>query len=401
MYLFYVLCFILMSFSFPSRYIPEGKITDSFTVPKGLERAVDFWIDVYSRYDVDEILIHDSVHYIVYEVIDVSAINALPYFTEAIKNELIDSRVTSAQNRYRNAFLALSSGATDKDSDPLVANLYNKFQDINDVNKFLNASRPGRIRTQRGHRSNFKEGLHYSGKYIPLMEKIFKEYNLPKELVRLPFVESYFNPQAVSSVNAVGIWQFMKGTGKEYLKVEKGYDERRDPVASTHAAAKLLKKSYRYLYKDWPLAVTSYNHGKFGMKRAVKRTGSGDLVKLIKEYKGRNFGYSTKNFYAQFLAVLYIEGNHKKIFGDSTFAKMRDYRSLITVKPIKVLELARLTGISPEHIKMYNPAISRNLIRNNGFLPKGSRIRIPMERIKTTLSKLNDLDGLKKKIRLI
>ncbi len=350
---------------------------------------------------MDEIIIHDSVHYLVYEVIDVSAINALPYFTDAIKNELIDSRVSSAQNTYRDVLVSLSNDGIDVDSDPLASSIYKKFIDIDEQNKFINASRPGRIRTQRGHRSNFKEGLYYSGKYIPQMEKIFKDYGLPVELVRLPFVESYFNPRAVSGVNAVGIWQFMKGTGREYMKVDNGYDERRDPIVSTHAAAKLLKKSYTYLYNDWPLAVTSYNHGKYGMKRAVQSICSRDLLKLIREYKGRNFGYSTKNFYAQFLATLYIENNHKKIFGDTNFAKMGKYKFLMTVKPVKISELASITGLEPEQIKIYNPAISNELLRKDGFLPRGSRIRIPVERFDTALSKLNDTDASSKKVRFI
>jgi membrane-bound lytic murein transglycosylase D len=397
--LFCLLMFILLNSSFASRYMPDNKVTERFHIPKGLDRAVDFWIDVYSKYDVDEIIIHDSVHYVVYEVIDISAINALPYFTETIKKELIDSRVSSAQQRYRDILVSLNSN--NSENDPLANNIYKKFVNIEEEDKFLNASRPGRIRTQRGHRSNFKEGLHYSGKYIPVMENIFKEYGLPEELVRLPFVESYFNPQAVSSVNAVGIWQFMKGTGREYMKVDHGYDERRDPIVSTHAAAKLLKKSYKYLYNNWPLAVTSYNHGKFGMKRAVNKMNTKDLVKLIKEYKGRNFGYSTKNFYAQFLATLYIEANHKKLFGDTTFARMGEYKFLMTIKPVKISELCFITGLNSEQLKKYNPAISKNLIVKNGVLPKGSRIRIPVDRLNTTLSKLNDKNNHSNKVRLI
>ena len=103
------------------------------------------------------------------------------------------------------------------------------------------------------HREKFEQAIKRSGRYLPLMESIFaREYNLPVELTRLPFVESSFNIRARSKVGASGIWQFMRSTGKLFLKINDGVDERNDPIRATEAAAKLLKMNFGSL-KSWPL----------------------------------------------------------------------------------------------------------------------------------------------------
>ena len=78
-----------------------------------------------------------------------------------------------------------------------------------------------------------------------------------------------------------------------------------DVLKSTRAAAKLLKRNYRLL-KSWPLAVTGYNHGAYGVKRAVKKVGSRDLVDLIENYDKHSWGFASKNFYAELIAMIRI-----------------------------------------------------------------------------------------------
>jgi membrane-bound lytic murein transglycosylase D len=385
-----------------SRYAPNGMVTPVFHIPKGLERAVDFWIDVYSKYETDELVVHDTDNYVIYEVIDVSDINDLPYFTREIKDEIIDSRVVRVQKKYRDALKTLHNNKKNiQDMDLFLVNLNNKFMQLDGENKFLESSRPGRMRVQKGQRSEFKKGLYYSGKYIPAMEKIFKQYNLPAELTRLPFVESYFNPYATSYRQASGIWQFMRGTGMEYLSVRADYDERKDPLISTHAAAKLLKRSYLYLGKNWPLAITAYNHGMFGMKRATKRSGTNDLVKLIKGYKGENFGFATKNFYAEFLAALYLEKNHKSFFDDAIFARTGNYGVVVMVKPIKISQLEILLDVGKEDIRIYNPALSDRVFKDDILISAGARVMVPISRYKRLFSRTETAKDIKDYLRFI
>ncbi len=385
-----------------SKYIPDNIITNDFHVPKGLEKAVDFWIDVYSKYDTNQLIIHDTDNYIVYEVIDISDINALPYFNTEIKEEIINSRVIRVEKKYRDALKMIHNNKQNlQDMDPFVVSVSNKFVGINEDKKFLEASEPGRMRVQKGQKAEFKKGLYYSGKYIPSMEKIFKQYKLPVELARLPFVESYFNPNATSYKKASGIWQFMRGTGKEYLKVRYGYDERKDPVISTHAAAKLLRESYAYLYNNWPLAITAYNHGRFGMKKAVESAKTSDLVMLVKKYKGSNFGFATKNFYAEFLAALYIEKNHKAFFDDVNFAKNGNYGVIATVRVMKISELESLLDVDKDDIRLYNPAITQRVFKEDGEIPEGSRIKIPISRFRRLLSRAETVKDIKDYLRFI
>ena len=89
---------------------------------------------------------------------------------------------------------------------------------------------------------------------------------LPTELAALPHVESSFNTYAYSKVGAAGMWQFMRGTGRRFLRIDAAVDERLDPYRSTEAAASFLEQNYIVL-GSWPLALTAYNHGAGGMKR--------------------------------------------------------------------------------------------------------------------------------------
>ena len=95
---------------------------------------------------------------------------------------------------------------------------------------------------------------------------------MPAALVALPHVESSYNPIARSFVGAAGLWQFTRSTGRRFMQIDHVVDERRDPFLSSVAAASLLQYNYSIL-KSWPLAITGYNHGVAGMRRAVKKFG--------------------------------------------------------------------------------------------------------------------------------
>jgi membrane-bound lytic murein transglycosylase D len=107
-------------------------------------------------------------------------------------------------------------------------------------------------------------------------------------------------------------------TGRRFLRIDALVDERRDPLASTRAAARYLGILHDEL-GSWPLAITSYNHGPVGISRAVDEVGSRDIATIIRSYDGDAFGFASRNFYAEFLAALDVEGDHKTYFGDLSF----------------------------------------------------------------------------------
>ena len=170
-----------------------------------------------------------------------------------------------------------------------------------------------RVKAQRGIKERTAAGIKRSGRYIAQIQQIFRERGLPPELTYLPIVESSYDIGARSSVGAVGVWQFMPRTGREYMRVGAGIDERRDPLESSRAAASYLKQAYDYL-GSWPLAITSYNFGQAGMARAVAEVGSDNLVDLIQQYNHPYWGFPPKQFYAEFLAAVEIGSNPSEYF---------------------------------------------------------------------------------------
>jgi membrane-bound lytic murein transglycosylase D len=137
--------------------------------------------------------------------------------------------------------------------------------------------------TERG-RKILLAGLRRSGRYRPLIERIFAEEGVPEELIYLAQAESGFLPRALSKKKAVGMWQFIAGTGDQYaLAHNAAFDDRFDPEKATRAAAKFLKDLHTR-YGDWYLAMAAYNCGPGAVDRAVERTGYADYWELLKRH---------------------------------------------------------------------------------------------------------------------
>jgi membrane-bound lytic murein transglycosylase D len=233
-----------------------------------------------------------------------------------------------------------------------------------------------RVRSQRGAKEQFMAGLKISGRYMPEMKKIFREEGVPVELAYLPLVESSFNVRARSSVGALGMWQFMAATGKKFLRIDEAIDERRDPLLSTRAAARLLKQNHRLL-GNWPLAITAYNHGTEGMFRAVDEVGSENLVEMIRRYQSPSFGFASKNFYAEFLAAVEIASNSEAYF---PLLKMHPPRTLheVAIKlPLPLQSLLQPAAISETDFFDWNPAFNPTVT----MLPLGYPVKVPADQV--------------------
>ena len=205
-------------------------------------------------------------------------------------------------------------------------------------------------------RDVFQLWLDRSARYIPVMKDIFKEKNLPEDLVYVAMIESGFNPYAVSWARAVGPWQFMPATGKLYgLKIDWWIDERKDPIKSTYAAAEHLKDLHN-LFGSWPLALASYNAGAGKVQRAVLRTRSDDFWDLK---ASRYIRKETKNYVPKYMAATIIAKNPGAYgFIVSNYEPYK-FDEVVVEQSTDLRLIARCAGCSYEEIKELNPEIRR------------------------------------------
>jgi membrane-bound lytic murein transglycosylase D len=233
----------------------------------------------------------------------------------------------------------------------------------------------GSIRAQQGLKDRFHLGLQRSGLYRDFIEGIFTQYGLPEELIMLPHVESSFNYQAYSKVGAAGIWQFMRSTGRLFLTINYEVDERLDPIRATEAAAKLLRLNYRDL-GSWPLAITAYNHGLNGVRRAKAQYGN-DFGRIYREYSSRSFGFASRNFYAEFLAALHVATNYDNYFGNIQFHKPVEFVEIETDHYLTVNSILETYKIDREEFRRLNPALRPPVLNSQRRIPKGYALRLP------------------------
>jgi membrane-bound lytic murein transglycosylase D len=205
-------------------------------------------------------------------------------------------------------------------------------------------------------RDVFQRWLDRSARYIPMMKEIIREKNLPEDLVYVAMIESGFNPYAVSWAKAVGPWQFMPATGKNYgLKIDWWIDERKDPVKSTHAAAEHFKDLYN-LFGSWPLALASYNAGAGKVQRAVLRTRSEDFWDLK---ASRYIRKETKNYIPKYMAATIIAKNPEAYGFSLSTIEPFNYDEVEISGMTDLRLIARCAGCTYEEIKEMNPELKR------------------------------------------
>lgn len=365
----------------------QSKISPDFRIPEDLRQRVSFWFDIYTKYSAQEQVIHDSDYpWVIFRVVDLRPI------LEADGNKWVkfhkSERYARAQRQdVRNILRRLSKKKS-----------YNKLSEEEQVIFDQLAKIPGKnrrkvilgalhnLRTQIGQKDFIEQGLESSSLYIPELEKVFAEQNLPLELTRLPFVESSFNVDAVSKVGASGIWQVMPYIGKKLLIMTKAVDERNSPVKAANSAAFILKQNKQIL-KTWPLALTAYNHGVGSLSAAVKKTKSRDLNYLIKHYHAKSFGFASQNFFASFLAVLHAEKYRAQIYDTVTPLSPLEFSELKLTKSVNIKTLLEFTGMSQDGFQKYNLDIKKDAFRKNMIVPRGYVVHIPTTIVTEFLTK--------------
>jgi membrane-bound lytic murein transglycosylase D len=358
---------------------PDHRVSAEFKIPPEMKTDVAFWLRIYTQYSSQEVVLFDSNHLgLVYEVLD------LKRFSETAKsqsewNDLSSQSIEDATDRYKSALVHLAENPDSSSQTPFESALLRKIKKAGlqaQVAELVQS-----FRSIHGQRDRVIEGLETAEVFLPQMEQIFKRMGIPIELTRLSLIESAFDVKARSKAGAMGVWQFMPTSGRQYLWINeaKKIDERLSPLKSTLAAGKLLKWNFEHL-GSWILAIISYNHGLRNLPKVQPgNTQFEDLAYLFEtSTSGRGtangaLGWASRNYYLEFLAMLYVEAYRQELYGISPEGGLTpvDFRQLKEAKT--GLSIALDYGIPLGEFQLYNADV-KDLHQP---LPKGFWIAVP------------------------
>ena len=368
--------FIAVAFILSAASNASAGKEELFPRPAELQSDVNFWVSVFTQYSTAEGVLHDNRNLaIVYEKID------LP------ENASRKARQRLSGNRRKNYQKILRTLADGK-RDNLTAE-QQRVLDLwpDDVTNKELAAAVGRIRFQMGLSNRFREGLQRAGRWRHHVNAELTRLGVPIALAALPHVESSYNPDAQSHVGASGIWQFTRSTARRFLQVDHVLDERNDPFLATTAAAKLLAYNYS-IVGNWPMAITAYNHGLSGARRAMRRHGDTAYVDILRNYNGRTFGFASRNFYVAFLAAMQIDQDPQKDFPGVVPDKPVDYSTFKLAAFVPAEELASALKVRERDIAQHNRALQATIWQGSKYLPKNYIVRLPAKMLSAPMSEL-------------
>src|SRR5215472_6251797 len=334
--------------------------------PAALDPDVQFWIRVYTQIDTNAGFLHDQYNLgIVYDTLRFA-----PDASQSAREHEVDEhreRIAAALRR-----IAAAGDTPLSEEDQRIKDMWG-------------SASPGRlreavddIRFQLGQADRFRAGLIRAGAWETHIAETLANRGLPAELAVLPHVESSFNPAAYSKVGAAGLWQFMRSTGRRYMRIDAAVDDRLDPFRSTEAAAQLLAYNYRVL-GTWPLALTAYNHGTAGVRHAKETLGTDDIVRIVRSYSSRTFGFASRNFYVSFLAALEIDRNPEKYFGPLPKESEAHFQEIEVPAYVSAASLERVLKIDSTQLRALNPALLPSVWSGAQRVPKAYHLRLPAD----------------------
>lgn len=347
---------------------------DLFPLPPSLEHAVRFWIQIYGVYECNQYVFHDMENLsVVYEVARIESLDP-----ERPDMELGPEQKAFLQQKkdsYRRLLEALASPETDFDRlSAEQKRIFDLFGGIRAREVYARAA--GNVRAQKGQKNRFRKGLERKGRYLEFVHRALRSQGLPLELAALPQVESCYNYKALSSAGAAGIWQFTRPTGRLFLRIDRAIDERLDPIRSSEAAARLLRRHWEEL-GSWPLAITAYNHGLGGMQKARAALGTSDIGEIVARYRGPYFGFASRNFYAEFLAALHVMEHATEYFGEVRPESPIRFEEVQLPHSSSLPLIARRLGVPVADLSALNPGLLPAMLTGANRLPRGYRLRVP------------------------
>ncbi|MDH5345468.1 MAG: transglycosylase SLT domain-containing protein, partial [Gammaproteobacteria bacterium] len=347
-----------------------------FPQPAELDRDVGFWLSIFTNFTTSEGVLHDNRNLaVVYEKLP------LP---EGASRQQRQRASDQRREHYRKILTTLASGKREgltaeekRVLDMWPADISNK--ELSDA--------AGRIRFQLGLSDRFREGLQRAGRYRDHINAEFSRLGVPVDLAALPHVESSYNTEARSHVGASGIWQFTRSTGQRFMQVDHVLDERNDPFLATTAAGKLLAYNYS-IAGNWPMAITAYNHGLAGVRRAMQKHGDHNYTDILRNYDGRAFGFASRNFYVAFLAAREVDQNPDRYFPGLVPYRPVDYTMVRLDAYVPADALARAWNVGEDDLARHNPALQATIWQGSKYLPRDYTIRMPSSILNGTMADL-------------
>ncbi len=231
--------------------------------------------------------------------------------------------------------------------------------------------------------------------YFPMIENIFDSYGLPAEFKYLAIIESALNPNAVNRRSgATGMWQFMYSTGRQYgLTINSVIDERRDPVKSTHAAARFISDLYS-IYNDWVLVIAAYDCGPGNVNKAIRRSGNKkDYWDIYYRLPRETRGYIPQYVAAAYSVNYYAEHNLQPLPVNIPIST----DTIMVNKDIHLTQIAEVMGIPIEELRALNPQY------RTGLVPGSSRpmsLTLPMNHLTDFIDMHDTIRSYKSEIYL-
>lgn len=364
-------CFItLLGVLFPVVFL-RGE--ESFPIPKGLESEVLFWRTVFGTYGDNQVILHDERFLnVIYEVIDFSGLRARQQLSDSAKRKIREQEINRTVRNISASLKQLASGPESADLTGEKQYYWKLFK--GDKEELKEAA--GRIRVQPGQRDHLARAIAKSAPWMGDIEAIFTAENLPKELTALMFVESMFNPRAISNVGASGVWQFMPETGRSYVSINDFWDDRNDALNASHGAARFLKDLYGHT-GDWALAVNAYHSGVGRILKAVKVLGTKDIAEVVHNFDDPGYGFYSRNYVPEFLAVAYLYRNRNDYFGSANIGDNRQYDIVRTADFVILPEIAGRFGIEMDVLQKLNTALKDEVLTGNLPLPPHYPLKVP------------------------
>ncbi len=380
--------------------MPQIICHEDFACPDELIPRIEFWASIYYKHDENSAVFHDAKRPSrIYSVIQ-SLEPCKKIESDSTQNQMVEDERDRIKRLIKQVAQKKSKGDIQFDAqESTVLDLFDSVTDQEMLDAVLD------VRCQTGVSNHFQKGLELFLSVEKNIETILKDHGLSLEIKYLPFVESSYNPKALSRAGAAGLWQVMPKTAPHLgLKVNASIDERFDIVRSTMAAAKYFRNAYdkleQYFVSNQPIqnnhlgpfVITSYNYGISGASKMIKQVGT-NFMDVLQSYQSKRFRVAVQNFYASFIAARHVAINHKYFFGE---IKKKPFDQNIKFKidsPISAKQLSHHLNTPMDELMDLNPSLTKKVWDNRVYIPEGFELKLPQhfKNKKDLLAKISSL----------